>query len=495
MAIKDEDMGAHAHSVLQASNGISLSCGLHSVTGLQLRDQFSCGNDYAPKVRKPYTITKQRERWSEEEHKKFLEALKLYGRAWRRIEEHVGTKTAVQIRSHAQKFFSKVVRDSNGSHTSLEPIEIPPPRPKRKPMHPYPRKLVIATNEKTSLLEQSRRSASPNPSISEQENHSPTSVLSAVGSDTAGSADSDTPSGSLSPVSSAAGVQSGGLVPSEPNQPTEGSASAAPALTTVGSIPDELLSTKLDLFPQGNIHAKEGASEEASVQSLKLFGRTLLVTDSRRPSSPQIGSGKSNPSEAHEEKDFEAFPSNGLPGKPIVGNTECTWNHMIQGAHDALCFTQSQQEKANLVQASSGASTPWWTFYGGLPFPFIPFHKVEPSKAFVDSELGEVHEKEVMKEGSWTGSNTGSVNDVENGDKYSEAETQSRPLIIKNENHEADLAFRLRPSDRSAFSELRSSPQKCVKGFVPYKRCIAERDSRSSTTTGEERNVKQIRLC
>ncbi|CAL9149680.1 unnamed protein product [Musa hybrid cultivar] len=37
------------------------------------------------KTRKPYTITKQRERWTEE-HSRFLEALKLYGRAWQRIE-------------------------------------------------------------------------------------------------------------------------------------------------------------------------------------------------------------------------------------------------------------------------------------------------------------------------------------------------------------------------------------------------------------------------
>lgn len=92
------------------------------------------------KVRKPYTITKQRERWTEEEHQKFLEALKLYGRAWRRIEEHIGTKTAVQIRSHAQKFFSKIERDTTAETGVAQVIDIPPPRPKRKPTHPYPRK-------------------------------------------------------------------------------------------------------------------------------------------------------------------------------------------------------------------------------------------------------------------------------------------------------------------------------------------------------------------
>ncbi|GAB4861491.1 CCA tRNA nucleotidyltransferase, mitochondrial [Ancistrocladus abbreviatus] len=106
-------------------------------------DIYSSGEELVIKTRKPYTITKQRERWTEEEHNRFLEALKLYGRAWQRIEEHIGTKTAVQIRSHAQKFFSKLEKEALVKGIPIGQaidIDIPPPRPKRKPSNPYPRK-------------------------------------------------------------------------------------------------------------------------------------------------------------------------------------------------------------------------------------------------------------------------------------------------------------------------------------------------------------------
>ncbi|XP_054781609.1 protein REVEILLE 6-like isoform X2 [Prosopis cineraria] len=93
----------------------------------------SYGEDLSKKIRKPYTITKSRESWTEQEHDKFLEALQLFDRDWKKIEAFVGSKTVIQIRSHAQKYFLKVQKNGTSEH-------VPPPRPKRKAAHPYPQK-------------------------------------------------------------------------------------------------------------------------------------------------------------------------------------------------------------------------------------------------------------------------------------------------------------------------------------------------------------------
>ncbi|CAL4918742.1 unnamed protein product [Urochloa decumbens] len=74
------------------------------------------------KARKPYTITRPRERWAADEHDRFLHALVLLGRDWKRIESFVATKTSTQIRSHAQKYFLKAQKLG---------IAVAPPLPRR----------------------------------------------------------------------------------------------------------------------------------------------------------------------------------------------------------------------------------------------------------------------------------------------------------------------------------------------------------------------------
>ncbi|KAH0980031.1 hypothetical protein GBA52_007208 [Prunus armeniaca] len=100
-------------------------------------DTQSSGEDLVIKARKPYTITKQRERWTEEEHNRFLDALKLYGRAWQRIEgiEAFGVKAAD---------LEKEAHNKGVPAGQSIDIDIPPPRPKRKPSNPYPRKSCSA---------------------------------------------------------------------------------------------------------------------------------------------------------------------------------------------------------------------------------------------------------------------------------------------------------------------------------------------------------------
>lgn len=44
---------------------------------------------------------------------RFLQALKLFGKDWHKVESFVSTRTSAQIRSHAQKYFNKLCKKGN----------------------------------------------------------------------------------------------------------------------------------------------------------------------------------------------------------------------------------------------------------------------------------------------------------------------------------------------------------------------------------------------
>jgi len=58
-------------------------------------------------------------RWTRDEHNKFLRGLKIHGREWKKVSEMISTRSSAQIRSHAQKFFSKLAKEG-GNVDNLE---------------------------------------------------------------------------------------------------------------------------------------------------------------------------------------------------------------------------------------------------------------------------------------------------------------------------------------------------------------------------------------
>ncbi|KAK3134627.1 hypothetical protein QOZ80_6AG0551490 [Eleusine coracana subsp. coracana] len=387
---------------------------------------------YPVKVRKPYTITKQREKWTEEEHEKFLEALKLYGRSWRQIQEHIGTKTAVQIRSHAQKFFSKVVREPKAGNV----IEIPPPRPKRKPLHPYPRKCANSSTMANQESDQPKLAPVSPSSGSDQENGSPVSVLSVVQSDAFGSSVSNPSTGCTSPVSLDDGNTARAILSGEEILP--------PKQTEIDQSPKEIKQDNSD----GDLSEEDSLRET----SLKLFGKTVIIPDPKKVCSSDGGCGDDN---KHTQSSYqEMFQASSVGGVA----TYAAPNGWLLPYH-SFPFHMGESGDARISPLHA-----WWPYYG---FPVSH-----------PRELGAVLHGEGMGE-SDTGkspsaeSSSDSVGNVQAATPTA-CEVIKDPIGVIQTAESSALSFELKPN--SAFVPVKpsSSRYQSTRGFVPYKRCNVE---------------------
>jgi SHAQKYF class myb-like DNA-binding protein len=59
-------------------------------------------------------------RWTTEEHNLFLQGLELHGKGWKKIAGLIKSRTVVQIRTHAQKYFQKLAKaKQNGEDVTM----------------------------------------------------------------------------------------------------------------------------------------------------------------------------------------------------------------------------------------------------------------------------------------------------------------------------------------------------------------------------------------
>ena len=59
-------------------------------------------------------------RWTKEEHEAFLKGLQQYGKEWKKVAAKVKTRTVVQTRTHAQKYFQKLQKGLTGDTIELD---------------------------------------------------------------------------------------------------------------------------------------------------------------------------------------------------------------------------------------------------------------------------------------------------------------------------------------------------------------------------------------
>ncbi|CAN6249879.1 unnamed protein product [Urochloa humidicola] len=406
----------------------------------------------APKARKPYTISKQREKWTEDEHKLFLEALQKHGRAWRRIQEHIGSKTAVQIRSHAQKFFSKVIRESSGDSNSIAAppqIQIPPPRPKRKPAHPYPRNQGSLLGKDVSAIRWLDKPLLKKQSLSEQENCSPKSVLTTaqIGSETPATEGSGSPDSSVY-------MEEKCLTPS----------------TSVGELGAQVASKDATISNGAVCGMPEGPV-------LRLFGKRVEVNNLHQQ--PNSNTGNLQHAADMELDASVETPTSGTRKLSSHGTKEAnTWNPWLTGTQQFMYYLP-QGEVLSVHSAyqvlSYGNGSISYTVLNPQTVASDKQHH-QPSQAADCNLFTRVEEL-------WTES-------IATSNSVPETTPQNSDSIESTQvNNDEDEVTPV-PGSRKC-----SAAPAHLRGFVPYKKCAAQSKMLQLQVPGEEADREMTRLC
>lgn len=111
----DDDVHMDHHRNGSGSGGGSRSASTSIARGAPTSSRLSLaggGGRFDPNTPGKVVETGQEHtgRWTKEEHEAFLSALNMYGKEWKKVAAKVKTRTVVQTRTHAQKYFQKIAK-------------------------------------------------------------------------------------------------------------------------------------------------------------------------------------------------------------------------------------------------------------------------------------------------------------------------------------------------------------------------------------------------
>lgn len=329
------------------------------------------------------------------------------------------------------------------SAVSLISIEIPPPRPKKKPLHPYPRKVADILMKRSVVSDPPDGSFPKDVSLNDMENLSPTSFLPTIDSDPISYAVSELNTHSLSPIACASNPPSGNTSTEKDHE----------CMTSTSCATEKILPLSAKEIPSSRPHNLSPTS------SIKLFGKMVQITDSRKSSTltEECNDFFSNRSSedifVDHNKLLEALPTENIECQVSY---EMLYNSM-QNCENLFESKGSSDENKRHADAVSRTLS-WWSSCRRSPLRAAVNLSLEQRLADKDNgDLGSLS------------SSSGSVNQVYSIQMHAGAHgSQYRTNIETRRN---------------------------TGGFVPYKRCAEEIDTMSLASVFKESEVKKIRAC
>lgn len=200
---------------------------------------------------------------------------------------------------------------------------------------------------------------------------------------------------------------------------------------------------------------KEDAANMPQITSIKLFGRTVSMVDTQKTVDIKYDETVENEKAGLEEE------------------SEKLVTQLSLGMCSGNCQSMEQQKESPCNVGECGSSLPCWSLYQGLPALSLKPCNHQILNPVPVRPCLKVRTRE--EESSCTGSNTGSVCDMENQSKNNSSDTDD----TQSRKHHHEGVF-LKKSGR---------------GFVPYKRCVSERDENSLIVGLEEREGQRARVC